>query len=196
MHSFGETIRKYRDERKLPLRKVAAFLDVDQAILSKIERGQRRANREQVLMLSEFFEIKEQDLLVAWLSDKLVYAVQNEECGIQALQVAESKVTYEKRPYRNRMALVKLIADFFRSDGRVSKAWLFGSFARGEEKAGSDIDLMISYSEKASGTLLDYADITYQLENLLNVKVDLVEEGFVKPFANMNINQDKVLIYG
>lgn len=196
MNTFGETIRKYREDRKLPLRKVAAFLDIDQAILSKIERGQRRANREQVLMLSEFFEIKEQDLLVAWLSDKLVYAVQNEAVGLQALQVAESKVTYEKRLHGDRIAMIKIINDFFHSDGRVSKAWLFGSYARGEEKAGSDVDLMISYSEKASGTLLDYADITYQLENLLNVKVDLVEEGFIKSYSENNINQDKLLIYG
>jgi predicted nucleotidyltransferase len=147
-------------------------------------------------MLSEFFKIKEKELLVAWLSDKLVYTVQDEACGLQALQVAESKVTYEKRPSRNKIAMIKMIADFFHSDGRVSKAWLFGSYARGEENAGSDVDLMISYSEQASGTLLDYADITYQLENLLDAKVDLVEEGYVKSFANMNINQDKILIYG
>jgi len=43
MKVFGATIRKLREEKKLPLRIVSAYLDIDQAILSKIERGQRRA---------------------------------------------------------------------------------------------------------------------------------------------------------
>ncbi|MFN4123847.1 MAG: helix-turn-helix domain-containing protein [Flavobacteriales bacterium] len=65
MDSFGKTIRKLREHKEIPLRIVAAFLDIDQAILSKIERGQRRANRYQVLKLAAFFEINENDLLVA-----------------------------------------------------------------------------------------------------------------------------------
>ncbi|PJB12511.1 MAG: XRE family transcriptional regulator [Flavobacteriales bacterium CG_4_9_14_3_um_filter_40_17] len=92
MDSLGETIRKLREEKGLPLRAVAAFLDIDQAILSKIERGQRNANREQVVKLAEFFKIKETDLLVSWLSDKLVYEVADEQIAMQALQMAEKKV--------------------------------------------------------------------------------------------------------
>ena len=65
MGSLGETIRKLREEKELPLRTVAAFLDIDQAILSKIERGQRKSSREQVVKLAEYFEVKENDLLVA-----------------------------------------------------------------------------------------------------------------------------------
>ena len=91
--------------------------------------------------------------------------------------------------------MIKDIKDFLKNDGRVSRAWMFGSFARGEEEAGSDVDLMVSYSDKASGTLMDYADLKYQMEILLKIKVDLVEEGFVQPFAVCNINRDKVLIY-
>ena len=79
MDNLGETIRKLREEKELPLRTVAAFLDIDQAILSKIERGQRNATREQVVKLAEYFKIKESDLLVSWLSDKLVYEVADEQ---------------------------------------------------------------------------------------------------------------------
>jgi HTH-type transcriptional regulator, competence development regulator len=96
MHSLGETIRKLREDKELPLRTVAAYLDIDQAILSKIERGQRRANREQVIKLAEFFKIKETDMLVSWLSDKLVYEVAEEDVALIALQVAEEKVKYQK----------------------------------------------------------------------------------------------------
>jgi transcriptional regulator with XRE-family HTH domain len=92
MHGLGDTIRKLREERKLPLRIVAAFLDIDQAILSKIERRQRKPTREQVVKLAGYFKVKENDLLVAWLSDKVVYELENEEMALQALQMAEEKV--------------------------------------------------------------------------------------------------------
>ena len=94
MDGLGETIRKLREEKGLPLRTVSAYLDIDQAILSKIERGQRNASREQVIKLADFFKVKEDDLLVFWLSDKLVYEVADEEIALKALKVAEEKVKY------------------------------------------------------------------------------------------------------
>lgn len=94
MDNLGETLRKLREEKQLPLRIVASFLDIDQAILSKIERGQRNASREQVIKLADFFKIDQNDLLVAWLSDKLVYEVEGEQMALQALQVAEKKIKY------------------------------------------------------------------------------------------------------
>lgn len=97
MDSLGDTIRKLREDKEQPLRTVAAFLDIDQAILSKIERGQRKPTREQVVRLAEYFKVNENDLLVAWLSDKLVYEVEDEEIALKALQLAEEKVKYKKR---------------------------------------------------------------------------------------------------
>ena len=94
MDSFGDNIRKLREEKELPLRTVAAFLDIDQAILSKIERGQRKPTRDQVVKLAEYFKVKENDLLIEWLSDKLVYEVEDEDIALKALQVAEEKVKY------------------------------------------------------------------------------------------------------
>ena len=95
MGSLGDTIRKLREEKELPLQTVAAFLDIDQAILVKIERGQRKPTREHVVQLG-YFKVKQNDLLVAWLSDKLVYELEDEEVALQALQVAEEKVKYQK----------------------------------------------------------------------------------------------------
>lgn len=96
MDSLGEILRKLREERELPLRTVAAYLDIDQAILSKIERGQRNASRDQVVKLASYFKAKEDDLLVQWLSDKLVYEVEDEDMALKALQVAEEKIKYQK----------------------------------------------------------------------------------------------------
>jgi predicted nucleotidyltransferase/plasmid maintenance system antidote protein VapI len=196
MDNFGEIIRKLREEKKLPLRKVAAYLDLDQAILSKMERGQRKAPREIVLKLASYFDKDIDELLVAWLSDNLVYQLKDEDIALKALQLAEDKVSYQKREKVDRGTIINLICDFFKRDGRISKAWIFGSFARGEERQDSDIDLMVSYSDKASGTLLDFADIKHGLEILLKRNIDLVEEGFAKSFASESIDRDKIRIYG
>ena len=77
----------------------------------------------------------------------------------------------------------------------ISKAWLFGSYSRGEETRGSDVDIMVSFEEGAKISLFKYANIICQLEALLNLKVDLVEEGTLLPFAIQTANHDKILIY-
>lgn len=100
MDNLGEMIIKLREEKELPLRTVTAYLDIDQAILSKVERGQRNASREQVIKLAEFFKVKENELLVSWLSDKLVYEVADEDVALKALQVAEEKVKYQNKHNR------------------------------------------------------------------------------------------------
>ena len=97
MDSFCDTIRKLREENELPLRTVAAFLDIDQAILSKYERGQRKPTREQVVKLAKYFKLKEDDLIVAWLSDKIAYELEDEDQALKALEVAEEKIKYRKK---------------------------------------------------------------------------------------------------
>ena len=196
MESFGEIIRKSRLKQKLPLRTVAAYLDIDQAILSKIERGLRRASKEIVVRLAEYYKTDKDRLLVAWLSDQLVYQLEGEENAMKALQVAEDKVLYGRKEKVDHSTIIEMLRDFFKKDGRIAKAWVFGSFARGEDRPDSDIDLIVSYSEKASGTLLDYADIKLGLENLLHRTVDVVEDGFIKAFARESVNRDKIQIYG
>jgi transcriptional regulator with XRE-family HTH domain len=97
MQSFGEIIKKLRDDQGLVLRQVAAALDVDQAIISKFEKGERKPNRDQVLAFAKFFNAKQDDLLIAWLSDKVAYELEDENVALKALQMAEEKVKYQKR---------------------------------------------------------------------------------------------------
>jgi predicted nucleotidyltransferase/DNA-binding XRE family transcriptional regulator len=196
MDSLGHTIRKLREDKELPLRTVAAFLDIDQAILSKIERGQRKPTREQVVKLAEYFKVKENDLLVAWLSDKLVYEVEDEEMALKALQVAEERVHYATKPNPGKSSIVNAIKSVLKNDGRVSGAWLFGSYARGEEKSSSDVDIMIELNDKKQYSMFDLLDISYLLENKINRKVDLVEKGYLKDFALQTATNDMIKIYG
>ena len=96
MESIGEIIRRLRKEKGEPLRKVAAYLDIDQAVLSKIERGQRKATKKQVEKLAKYFEANKKEMLVAYLSDRILYAIEDEEFAEEALKVAEEQVAYEK----------------------------------------------------------------------------------------------------
>ncbi len=96
MQNIGELIRTLREKEGYPLRKVAAFLDIDQAVLSKIERGQRKLNKEQVIKLADFFNYSEKELLVTFFSDQIIYEIGNEDYAKEALKVAEEKIKYLK----------------------------------------------------------------------------------------------------
>ncbi|MHB8206141.1 helix-turn-helix domain-containing protein [Mucilaginibacter sp.] len=88
METFGETIKRLREEQNIPLRKVAAYIDIDQAILSKIEHGSRRPKREQVIELAKYFKVDEKPLLIKWLAGKVLEEVYGDEFALDALQIA------------------------------------------------------------------------------------------------------------
>lgn len=94
MKSFGEIIREERIKRKLFLRHVSAEIDIDQALVSKFEKAERKPSKEQVKKFANFFNINEDHLIIAWLSDKVAYELQNEKHANKVLKVAEHKVKY------------------------------------------------------------------------------------------------------
>lgn len=94
--TIGEKLRHIREEKELPLRKVSALLDIDVAILSKMERGERKITKEVVLKLAGIYDYSEDELLVSFLSDKILYEIQDEDLGIEALKVAEERAIYFK----------------------------------------------------------------------------------------------------
>jgi predicted nucleotidyltransferase len=196
MNSLGEKIRKLREEKKLPLRSVAAFLDIDQAVLSKIERGLLKARREQVIKLAEYYKIDENDLLVSWLSDKLVVDLADEEVALKALQVAEEKIGYKTLAKKGLSALISTIKKVLKSDGRVDAAWLFGSTALNDAKPESDLDLIIEFNQKKKYSMFDLLDIAHAIEVKIDRKVDLVEKGQSRDFAIKTSSKSLQKIYG
>lgn len=77
----------------------------------------------------------------------------------------------------------------------VTKAWVFGSFARGEEKPESDLDLLVDFDKEAHISLLDIIRFKLNIEQAINREVDLVTNGTLKPFAVPSADRDKYLIY-
>jgi transcriptional regulator with XRE-family HTH domain len=94
LKTIGTILRELRETKGLLLREVGAKLSLDPTILSKIERDERMPTKEQVNALSKFYKEQKNDIIIAWLSDKLVYEVQDEKFALQAMQVAEEKIKY------------------------------------------------------------------------------------------------------
>jgi HTH-type transcriptional regulator, competence development regulator len=97
MNSFGNIIRNAREEKGLFLRQVAAELDIDQAIISKFERNERKPTKEQVLKFAKFYKLDKDELLVAWLSDKVIDDLQGENLADKVLKAAEGKIKSKRK---------------------------------------------------------------------------------------------------
>ena len=93
-----------------------------------------------------------------------------------------------------KQAIVNKLQNFFPAYP-VEKAWVFGSYARGEETRKSDVDVMVHFDKDARISLLDYAKIMNNLSDFLHKKVDLVTEGGIMKFARQSIDNDKILVY-
>ena len=87
----------------------------------------------------------------------------------------------------------RIICDYFKTKP-IEKAWVFGSFSRGEEKPDSDIDIIVLLSPK-SGLGLQFFGMIIDLEKRLNRKVDLAVEGDLLPFASKYADKEKILIF-
>lgn len=196
MDTFGQTIRKLRKEKGVPLRTVAAFLDIDQAILSKIESGQRKSKREQVLKLASFFQADEEEFIVLWLSDKLMYELGDEDNALKALQVAEVRVLYQTLPKERINGIISSICQVLSNDGRVAAAWLFGSMSRMEANSTSDVDLIVELNDKRNYSMFDILDLAHIIGTKIKRKVDIVEKGHLKDFAMESAQQNVQKIYG
>lgn len=96
MKFFGEKIRELREQQKLPLRKVAAFLDIDTSILSKVERGERSINKQQIEKLALFFDEDPKALYQEYLGEQIAKSVYQEADLDSILKVAEDKANYLK----------------------------------------------------------------------------------------------------
>lgn len=194
MKNFGQEIKALREQAKLPLRTVASFLDIDQAILSKIENGKRNASKEQVTKLAVYFNTDEKTLIVNYLADKIVKELKYEPYNKEVLMVAEEKLTYGNALILNQQTILDQLKKFFVNEARVVAAYLFGSVARNEGKNNSDVDVMVELSATKKHTMFDLLDIQYRLSQFLNRKVDIVEKGFLKPHAAQTVSKDLKLI--
>jgi transcriptional regulator with XRE-family HTH domain len=94
---FGDKIKTLREEKQIPQRQIAAALEIDTATYCKIEKGDRRAKREQLTILADLFEVNLIDLLRLWSADKVYEIIAEEEEPIQILNVVAENIAIFKQ---------------------------------------------------------------------------------------------------
>jgi len=193
--TIGHTIRRLRIEKGEPLRTVAAYLDIDQAILSKIETGKRQARRSHIIKLANYFKVNREELIVNWLSSRILHELQDEELAGKAIQLAEEQIAYRSATVLSKAKLKKAINKEFTKYPAIEQAWLFGSYARGDEAHTSDIDLMLDVPQKDNFSMFDVFQIQEDLQIIFNRNFDIVMKGALKSFAWETAKKDLKLIY-
>lgn len=96
MSNLSNILKSAREKKNLILRKVATELDIDQSLISKFEKGERKPTKEQLIKLAEFYNLSQQDLLIEWFSDKIIYELIDVDYASDILIVAEQKIKYQK----------------------------------------------------------------------------------------------------
>lgn len=96
MRHFGEYIKNLREKKHLRQKDVSGTLGIDIPMLSKIERGERKAKREYILILAEMLNAKPDELLTIWLADQIYDIIKDEEVGLKAIKLAEDEVKFNK----------------------------------------------------------------------------------------------------
>lgn len=87
-------LKNAREQKGLRTREVAQLLGIDQALVSKFESGARKPTKEQVIKLASILEIDFETLMVAWLKEKILYEIGQDEFALKALKVAEDEIKY------------------------------------------------------------------------------------------------------
>ena len=96
IETLGETIRRLREAQGIPLRKLAALLDIDQSTLSKIERNERNASEEMLGKIAKIFNYDYNELKIKLLSDKIAHDLLDEDLSLEVLKVVGEKIEYLK----------------------------------------------------------------------------------------------------
>ncbi len=93
MNTLGDLIRAYRQAKNLLIRQVAAELGIDPSLLSRIERGDKKPTRAQVVQLSEILEADKDQLLAIYLSGKVVSILRDEASALEAIVLARQQLS-------------------------------------------------------------------------------------------------------
>jgi hypothetical protein len=90
--SIKHILKTTREKRGLLIREVAGSLGIDAALVSKFESGTRKPTRDQIIALARILDIDTEELMVTWLSERILYEIDDDELVIKAMHVAEKSI--------------------------------------------------------------------------------------------------------
>ncbi|OYQ46457.1 helix-turn-helix domain-containing protein [Flavobacterium aurantiibacter] len=103
----GEFIRQLREQAEMPLRKLAALLDIDQSTLSKLERGERPVSRQMLPIIAKTFKVNEKELIVKFMSNQVAYQLADEIYAKDILMAAEEVLGYSNGKEKQKSVIEK-----------------------------------------------------------------------------------------
>lgn len=99
-------LKNAREQKGLKTREVSQILGIDQALVSKFESGLRKPTRDQVSRLAKLLEIDYETLMIAWLKEKILYEIENEEFALKALAAVEEELKYQKSVFKRELSVI------------------------------------------------------------------------------------------
>ncbi|SEO11844.1 Fic family protein [Flavobacterium sp. CF108] len=90
-------LKNAREQKGLKTREVAQLLRIDQALISKFESGTRKPTKDQIIKLAQLLEIDYETLMIAWLKEKILYEIGDEEFALKALILVEQEIQNNKK---------------------------------------------------------------------------------------------------
>jgi predicted nucleotidyltransferase len=193
MKSVAETLRQSRKTEKLTLQQVSGAVKIDVGILSKIERGIRPISMEQLELLCKLYKLSFVEQKKNLTAEQIVAFVAYEQNANEILQIAEQKLAYATKAIASLSKIVRELKAVFRKFPQIQQAWIFGSYARGEMTSKSDVDVVITVGK--GFTYFQLADVQYQAENKLGIKVDIGFKKSLDKAVSKNAEKDMKLIY-
>ena len=97
-------LKNAREQKGLKTREVAQLLGIDQALISKFESGNRKPTRDQAIKLASILEIDFETIMVAWLKEKILYEIGQDEFALKALVIAEQEIRYQSKSTVNKLS--------------------------------------------------------------------------------------------
>jgi predicted nucleotidyltransferase len=193
MKSVAETLRLSRKTEKLTLQQVSGAVKIDVGILSKIERGIRPISMEQLELLCKLYKLSFTEQKKNLTAEQIVAFVAYDQNANEILQIAEQKLAYATKAIQPLIKIIRELKSVFKKFPQIQQAWVFGSYARGEMTSKSDVDVVITVEK--GFTYFQLADVQYQAENKLGVKVDIGFKKSLGKAVSKNAEKDMKLIY-
>jgi predicted nucleotidyltransferase len=193
MKSVAETLRQSRKTEKITLQQVSSAVKIDVGILSKIERGIRPISMEQLELLCKLYKLSFVEQKKNLTAEQIVAFVAYDQNANEILQIAEQKLAYATKAIQPLNKIVRKLKAVFKKFPQIQQAWVFGSYARGEMTSKSDVDVVITVGR--GFTYFQLADVQYQAENKLGIKVDIGFKKSLDKAVSKNAEKDMKLIY-
>lgn len=175
-------LKNAREQQDLKTREVAQLLGIDQALISKFESGTRKPTKDQIAKLSQLLKIDYETLIIAWLKEKILYEIGNEEFALKALILAEQEIQNNQKTSHSILATVQSTLDEI--DALKNKIQSFNHFDLHRISKILELEF-ISESNRINGNSLTFEET----KSVINEGVTIAGKSMQEHFAAVNLQE-------